>query len=1450
MSETKTPMKRKRSLMWQYFDAIDAFYAICKICGGKVAFRSTTSNLKRHMTAKHPNVIMDEKTRRKWRAMKDEGKDRRSSKVWQLFTRIGSEGLAKCELCGHMLSYKSSTTNLAKHIERKHTGAFQAIGSTDEDPRESLKEFITLENPDGVDDEGEGEDGLRDGDSEWTPPKKLIRKSAPPPKKVKPELISSNGVDYLIYTHDQPPQRTPQPQVVTKVAALPQRPPQATTSRTAPPPEEDEFSCFARFLSKRIRALKDPYWQSCAINEINSALHKVEMRRYEPPRVPLGSDFSVQTDPLADHVSHVISHVDPHHVEQRIVEEIVEDVVVGFYKIFTEKLSSDMLFRALLVVLAASESLSVPSKSFLHHVDFPGKIEVDGNKTEHVSNGDVAIDATSSAAISAAGSPALTITTAKSSPKQDVDTIIPSSRQIRSIESAPEPLNSSQASSVGDGVISTEPAEVDAPSKSTNSDGLSKERLIRSILEQADMSVDADKQSTNPAKCQCPSAECSGKVSFTAKTLAKCRLMDSTKDTAPTSAKSVSKEGSVDTIEPSSRQIRSIADSASEPPSSSQASSVGDGVISTAPAEVDAPSKSTNSDSLTKERLARSLLEQAGLSVDADQQPTVAAKCQVPFGRMLWRNVLSKERLIRSILEQVNSSVDADKLLTSPTKDADVVNSTVVPTVAPKVDLKPSLPEANVGTSNDESTDKSPASNETESAKASSVVSSDAAASGNSSSNNTTSNNDSNGFQGDPASTETEPPVETEESHIMIIKPRPVRSVQDFAPNQPTIEPNSSKPSDVPSVLKSSSLGNSSEVNQTRPKRSPQMYEHATEEVVVEESTTIKMANDTPEGFMADQTLLERSRRLYVRSVDSKLEESDSTENKTKPVSESVVPTEKQEQGVKRIRRHEVGNNNEGSAIHQQPLSAPDKASKTTNGQADTAQAPASADTPHSPDKSPSNGSINELPEVTLPADESYSTDRELTGTKYVRSKRDSAEPLESNKAANLSTGEKPVKEAADSTGVSKQAQPSLSSKPSMEHTASKRSANTENATSSSGGNATNSSVAPNSGEKPQKESADSNGVSKQAQPSQSSKASMENPASKRSVNTGNATSSSGGNATNSSIASNSGEKPVKEAADSTGVSKQAQPSQSSKASMENPASKRSVNTGNATSSSGGNTTNSSIASNSGERPLKEAGVSKLALPSQSSKASMENPASKRSVNTGNATSSSGGNATNSSVASNSGEKPLKEAGVSKLALPSQSSKASMENPASKRSVNTGNATSSSGGNATNSSVASNSGKLPANTSQMAVNSSNTTKMADSKGATDPTSTGKAGKVHHGPEITHRKFIHLDSETTSSRNEGKIKRKEQASKEQENRRLGDYEDRSSRDEPGIGGPLDIRTMGGNQLNIDPVDVDYDSHKVKPMEQRSPIVKSGSPLHPPAALTSLFLAALLLLTFTS
>uniref|UniRef100_A0A0K8SHG9 BED-type domain-containing protein n=1 Tax=Lygus hesperus TaxID=30085 RepID=A0A0K8SHG9_LYGHE len=266
MSGTKQPPKKKRSPMWNYFDALDGYYACCKICRSKVNFRSTTFNLKRHLTAKHQHVNLSD----------------------------------------------------------------EEIGTTEEDPRECLKEFITLENPDTVEEEGEGgEEALRDNDTEWTPPKKMLRKSSTPAtKKVKPELISSNGVDYLIYTHEQPPQRTPQPQVLTKVQAMPQRPPvsTATTSRTAPPPEEDEFSCFARFLSKRIRALKDPYWQSCAINEINSALHKVEMRRYEPPRNPLGSDLSVQTDPLADHVSHVVSHVD--HVEQRIVEEIVEDVVV------------------------------------------------------------------------------------------------------------------------------------------------------------------------------------------------------------------------------------------------------------------------------------------------------------------------------------------------------------------------------------------------------------------------------------------------------------------------------------------------------------------------------------------------------------------------------------------------------------------------------------------------------------------------------------------------------------------------------------------------------------------------------------------------------------------------------------------------------------------------------------------------------------------------------------------------------------------------------------------------------------------------------------------------------------------------------------------------------------------------------------------------------------------
>uniref|UniRef100_A0A0K8SW87 Uncharacterized protein n=1 Tax=Lygus hesperus TaxID=30085 RepID=A0A0K8SW87_LYGHE len=155
-----------------------------------------------------------------------------------------------------------------------------------------------------------------------------------------------------------------------------------------------------------------------------------------------------------------------------------------------------------------------------------------------------------------------------------------------------------------------------------------------------------------------------------------------------------------------------------------------------------------------------------------------------------------------------------------------------------------------------------------------------------------------------------------------------------------------------------------------------------------------------------------------------------------------------------------------------------------------------------------------------------------------------------------------------------------------------------------------------------------------------------------------------------------------------------------------------------------------------------------------------------------------------------------------------------------------------------------------ANSTDVAINA---TKILGPNNAAEPSTTVKATSAatkqpdQSGPEISHKKFFRPMSDTSSSsRNERKFKEKKEAAREQEERRLGDYS--SSMEErmpPDFGGPLDVRTMGGNQLDIDPVNLDDDgpSASVQQMDQRSSVL-SSSPLCSPAALTSLLLTALL------
>lgn len=49
-------MKRKTSEIWYFFRAVDDTYALCNICKAKLSYKTTTTNLSKHMNRMHPNA--------------------------------------------------------------------------------------------------------------------------------------------------------------------------------------------------------------------------------------------------------------------------------------------------------------------------------------------------------------------------------------------------------------------------------------------------------------------------------------------------------------------------------------------------------------------------------------------------------------------------------------------------------------------------------------------------------------------------------------------------------------------------------------------------------------------------------------------------------------------------------------------------------------------------------------------------------------------------------------------------------------------------------------------------------------------------------------------------------------------------------------------------------------------------------------------------------------------------------------------------------------------------------------------------------------------------------------------------------------------------------------------------------------------------------------------------
>lgn len=50
--------RNKSSVLWEFFSTIegDSNFAKCKTCKQKLSYKTSTSNLKKHMTKKHPTV--------------------------------------------------------------------------------------------------------------------------------------------------------------------------------------------------------------------------------------------------------------------------------------------------------------------------------------------------------------------------------------------------------------------------------------------------------------------------------------------------------------------------------------------------------------------------------------------------------------------------------------------------------------------------------------------------------------------------------------------------------------------------------------------------------------------------------------------------------------------------------------------------------------------------------------------------------------------------------------------------------------------------------------------------------------------------------------------------------------------------------------------------------------------------------------------------------------------------------------------------------------------------------------------------------------------------------------------------------------------------------------------------------------------------------------------------
>ncbi|CAG9789920.1 unnamed protein product [Diatraea saccharalis] len=138
----------RTSVVWKYYEPPnrEERTAVCKCCQETLSYKSSISNLKKHLQRKHKmfNKHKFEEEMLTETYLEEESIVRkpsnRTSIAWDYFTiKDDIKKIATCKVCDSDRSYLTSTSNLVKHVRRKHgMGYFVDVDNEDDDT--NLKE--------------------------------------------------------------------------------------------------------------------------------------------------------------------------------------------------------------------------------------------------------------------------------------------------------------------------------------------------------------------------------------------------------------------------------------------------------------------------------------------------------------------------------------------------------------------------------------------------------------------------------------------------------------------------------------------------------------------------------------------------------------------------------------------------------------------------------------------------------------------------------------------------------------------------------------------------------------------------------------------------------------------------------------------------------------------------------------------------------------------------------------------------------------------------------------------------------------------------------------------------------------------------------------------------------------------------------------------------------------